>query len=112
MKVIIEFETGSSQEIEVETVAELDRELARIPDGQEYILQDEFGDEVSLCELAGILRDEEEPFDAASFGADCPENWEEIVALLNRVYRETGRDPEEIWEDYCSGLIGEDDDGR
>lgn len=41
-------------------------------------------------------------FTADSFGSDCPENWQEIVAYLNSRLA-TGEDPGDIWEKYCNG---------
>lgn len=37
-----------------------------------------------------------------SFGSNCPENWEEISDWMNEKIEE-GADPDELWEDYCSG---------
>lgn len=51
------------------------------------------------------LLDEWEPITGESFGADCPENWKEIAEVLNSIIRETGKDPEQVWEEYCSGLL-------
>lgn len=56
--------------------------------------------------LAEILADWE-PIDADSFGAECPENWEEIAGALNRIIRETGKDPDQVWEDYCSERLAD-----
>ncbi len=47
----------------------------------------------------------QEPFTASSFGAMVPDNWQEITDYLNAYYQETGEDPAEIWEKYCSRLL-------
>lgn len=59
-------------------------------------------------------------FDMDSFGADCPENWEEIASYLNdavenmgdEIFDEfgeltlEGRDQvDDLWERYCAGDI-------
>ena len=51
-----------------------------------------------------------------SFGANCPQNWEEIADFLNEIIEEkietdnlNDRDAldfsEELWEQYCMGNI-------
>ena len=51
--------------------------------------------------------------DVDSFGADCPENWEEIADFLNEIIRKEIREDmdyrdkdyvsEKVWEAYCNG---------
>lgn len=45
-------------------------------------------------------------FTAESFGADLPENWEEICSILNE-YAESHPDeePNDIWEAYWQGKL-------
>lgn len=47
-----------------------------------------------------------EIYTAESFGADLPENWEEICDILN-TYAEShpGEDPNDIWEAYWQGKL-------
>lgn len=53
-------------------------------------------------------------FTGESFGADCPENWQEIIDYLNRKIDElpdsifeneqdASDATEKIWDEYCSG---------
>lgn len=44
-------------------------------------------------------------FTVESFGANCPENWEEICDYLNeKIEDDTDSDDMEvIWETYCNG---------
>ena len=56
--------------------------------------------------------DDYSPIDADSFGAECPENWEEIAEALNEIIRKTGKDPDQVWEDYCSERLSEVPEAR
>ena len=47
------------------------------------------------------------PIDADSFGANCPENWEEIAEALNQIIRKTGKDPDEVFEEWCTEVLPE-----
>ena len=44
-------------------------------------------------------------FNGDSFGANCPENWEEICEYLNSKVEDgmDSDDVEEIWRAYCNG---------
>lgn len=45
-------------------------------------------------------------FTAESFGADLPENWEEICDILNGYAEEHPEEtPNDIWEEYWNGTL-------
>ena len=45
-------------------------------------------------------------FTAESFGADLPENWEEICDILNDYAEEhPDEEPNDIWEAYWQGTL-------
>lgn len=47
---------------------------------------------------------------ADSFGADLPENWEEIAQEMNEIIRARGiEDENEFWDEYWSGKENEND---